>query len=183
MKRTKNWLLLPAIVIALTFLFGSVAMAQTTPVFKANTLAKGTFGEIDIFRQLLIPGTNTDRDGDDDRRDMRRVWLSIQKTRGDSDVYVQDNTWDAGAATTWHTHPGHSLIIVTKGTVTEYDGHDPNCTPHVYTVGQGFVDPGGDHVHIIRNEGNVPAETFAVQLIPKGASRKTDVSSPGNCPF
>ena len=29
----------------------------------------------------------------------------------------------------------------------------------------GFIDPGGDHVHIILNEGSVNAQTIAVQLI------------------
>jgi hypothetical protein len=30
----------------------------------------------------------------------------------------------------------------------------------------GFVDPGGGHVHLIRNEKDVPAQTIAFQLIP-----------------
>jgi hypothetical protein len=47
----------------------------------------------------------------------------------------------------------------------------------------GFVDPGGDHVHIVRNEGEVVAQTIAVQLIPAGATRRIDVPAPGNCPF
>ncbi len=28
-----------------------------------------------------------------------------------------------------------------------------------------FVDPGGDHLHILRNEGAVEAKTIAIQLI------------------
>src|SRR5215211_6166590 len=42
-------------------------------------------------------------------------WLSIQKTKGPSDLYVQNNVWAPGGTTGWHTHPGHSLIIVTAG--------------------------------------------------------------------
>jgi hypothetical protein len=42
---------------------------------------------------------------------------------------------------------------VASGTVTAYEGDDPTCTPLVYTQGMGFVDSGGDHVHVIRNEG------------------------------
>jgi len=53
----------------------------------------------------------------------------------------------------------------------------------VYTVGMGFVDPGGGHVHIIRNEGAVVAQTITVQLIPANAVRRIDVADPGNCPF
>ena len=63
-----------------------------------------------------------------------------------------------------------------KGTIAE-------CKPHVYTQGMGFVDPGGDHVHIIRNEGTVEASTVAVQLIPAGQPRRIDVADPGNCDF
>ena len=49
----------------------------------------------------------------------------MQKTKGASDLYVQSNVWAPGGTTGWHTHPGHSLIIVTAGTVTAYDGDDP----------------------------------------------------------
>jgi hypothetical protein len=47
----------------------------------------------------------------------------------------------------------------------------------------GFVDPGGDHVHNIRNEGAEEARTIAVQLIPADAVRRIDAADPGNCPF
>jgi len=47
----------------------------------------------------------------------------------------------------------------------------------------GFVDPGGEHVYLSRNEGAVPAKTVAVQLIPAGAVRRMDAPAPGNCPF
>src|SRR5207249_322037 len=116
-------------------------------------------------------------------------WQARLKTEGLSDVYVQSNVWTAATATSpggttgWHTHPGHSLILVTAGTVTAYEGDDPSCTPHTYSEGMGFVDPGGDHVHVLRNEGRVEARTVAVQLIPAAARRRIDVPAPGNCPF
>ena len=112
-----------------------------------------------------------------------QAWQSLQQTKGLSDVYVQSNIWAPGGSTGWHSHPGHSLIIVTAGTVTDYEGHDPDCKPHVYKTGMGFVDPGGDHVHILRNEGDVEAKTIAVQLIPADAARRIDVADPGNCHF
>jgi hypothetical protein len=80
-------------------------------------------------------------------------------------------------------HPGQSLVIVTAGTVTDYEGHDPECRPHVYTKGMGFVDPGGEHVHNLRNEGDVEARTIAVQFIPADAARRVDVADPGTCHF
>ena len=45
----------------------------------------------------------------------------------------------------------------------------------------GFVDPGDGHIHILRNEGAIPAETVAVQLLPHGAGRRIDVPDPENC--
>jgi hypothetical protein len=89
----------------------------------------------------------------------------VIKTEGDSDLYVQQNTWDPAACggcvptTGWHTHPGPSLVIVTQGTATEYDGDDPTCTPHVYSANgtNAFIDPGDGHVHIIRDESGAVA--------------------------
>ena len=104
-------------------------------------------------------------------------------TKGESDVYVVSNVIQPGGNTGWHTHPGPSLITVKSGTITAYEGDDPTCTPTVYTAGQGFVDPGGEHVHILRNDGTVPAETIAVQIVARGAARRIDMPAPGNCPF
>ena len=102
---------------------------------------------------------------------------------GDSDLYVVSNVIAPGGNTGWHTHPGPSLITVKSGTITAYEGDDPTCTPETYTAGQSFVDPGDGHVHILRNEGTVPAETIAVQIVAHGAPRRIDVPAPGNCSF
>ena len=122
-------------------------------------------------------------------------WQEKLKTHGDSDLYVQQNTWDPQRCcgpgkcvpnSGWHTHPGPSLVIVTQGTVTEYDGDDPTCTPHMYsaTGTNAFIDIGGGAVHIIRDESGAVAKTIVVQLIPAGAKRRIDVTpAPGNCPF
>jgi hypothetical protein len=171
MRRKLTWVALFSAVIMVTALYTGNALATPAIGFVGTTVGLGRFGEVDVYNQL-IP-----RDGPG------AVWLSWQKSIGLSDVYVQNNVWDPGGTTGWHTHPGHSLIIVTAGTVTAYEGKDPGCKPAVYTTGMGFVDPGGDHVHIIRNEGSVEARTIAVQLIPADAVRRIDADNPGNCPF
>ena len=158
-----------------------VAQVQATPSsgFTGTTLAVARFGDIEASNHQVL-------DDDSDakhRRHKKNVWLSFEKTKGDSDLYVQNNVWAPGGTTGWHTHPGHSLIIVTAGTVTAYEGDDPSCKPHVYTAGQGFVDEGGDHVHVIRNEDSVEARTVAVQLIPAGATRRIDADGNSACPF
>jgi quercetin dioxygenase-like cupin family protein len=109
------------------------------------------------------------------------LWRARIRTHGQSDVYVVDNKLAPGGTTGWHSHPGPSLILVVAGTVTNYMGDDPACTGHDYSAGAGFIDPGGQDVHTLRNNGSVQAETVAVQLLPKDAVRKIDKPNPGNC--
>lgn len=178
-RRTMGFVLLSAgMGAAALYLTGN---ARGTPAngFVGSTLAQGRLAELDVFNQLVGP-PNAQTPGNNGN-----VWLSLQKTKGLSDLYVQANVWQPGGTTGWHSHPGHSLIVVTAGAVTNYEGDDPTCTPHVYTKGMAFVDHGGEnHVHIIRNETNAVASTVAVQLIPADTQRRIDVpTSPGNCPF
>jgi hypothetical protein len=147
--------------------YAGVALATPGAGFTGTTISLGRFEEIDV-RNAGAP---------------HQHWHAKLKTRGQSDLYVQSNVWAPGGTTGWHTHPGYSLITVTAGAVTAYEGNDPSCTPTVYTVGMGFVDPGGDHAHVLRNEGTVEARTTAVQIVPPGATRRIDVADPGNCPF
>lgn len=168
--------------LALGAVMASVVYAGTvgaTPQsgFTGTTIAMGRFGDLDINNHSFFPAA-----APVNGHPGNNLWLSLQKTKGPSDLYVQNNTWVVGGTTGWHTHPGHSLIIVTAGTVTAYEGDDSSCTPHQYTVGQGFVDEGGDHVHLLRNEGVVEARTVAVQLVPAGAIRRIDAPAPSNCP-
>jgi uncharacterized cupin superfamily protein len=147
--------------------YAGVALATPSAGFVSTTLATGRFEEIDVHN-MTLPAN---------------FWQAKLKTQGLSDLYVQSNVWAPGGTSGWHTHPGHSLITVTAGTVTAYEGDDPSCTPHVYTPGMGFVDHGGDHVHVLRNEGEVEARTITVQLIPAAATRRIDAPDPGNCTF
>ena len=145
------------------------ALATPGTGFKGTTVAKATFGQ--IFSHAS---------------DTTSPWDELLMTHGDSDLYVQQNTWEAGGSTGWHTHPGPSLVIVTEGSVTVYEGDDPTCTPHVYTAGStddSFVDIGGGDVHLVRNETAAEAQAVAIQLIPAGAERRLDADDPGNCKF
>lgn len=167
-------LLLTAVGLA-AFAGNVLATPATVPGFGGTTLAKATYGE--IFSHVhTVPAS----------------WQERIQTKGSSDLYVQQNTWDPTAcggctpSTGWHTHPGPSFVIVTQGSVTVYDGEDPTCTPRVYTANtpdNAFIDPGGGHVHLIRSETGSVARTIAVQLIPAGADRRQDAPDPGNCSF
>ena len=183
MRRKFTCLTLCSAVIAVMALYHAETVLATSAQggFKATTLASGTFAEFQVFNHLSKD--KLPQGSDDD------VWLSLQKTKGRSDVYVQSNVWPpvnsttgAVASTGWHTHPGHSLIIVTAGTVTEYD---ETCTALLHNKGDTFVDPGDGHVHLLRNESaTVAASTLAVQLVPydpQKANRRIDAPAPATC--
>jgi hypothetical protein len=167
------WVLMLAV--AGVAVLGGNALATPSSGFTGTT-AKATYGDFFSHVQAHDP----------------QFWNEVIKTVGATDLYVQQNTWDPGTcagcvpSTGWHTHPGPSFVIVTQGSVTVYDGDDPACTPHVYTANtptNAFIDPGGGHVHIIRDESGAVAKTVAVQFIPAGAIRRQDAPDPGNCPF
>jgi uncharacterized cupin superfamily protein len=178
MRRKLTWVILLSAAIVVTAIYTRKALATPASGFVGTTLALGRFGEIDVLSRELIPPTNPE-----EWERARHFWVSMQKTKGLSDLYVQSNVWQPGGSTGWHMHPGHSLVIVTEGTVTAYEGDDPDCKPHAYTKGMGFVDHVTDHVHIVRNEGDVAAKATVVQLVPAGAARRIDVADPGNCHF
>ena len=186
MRRKLFWVVLFGAAVAVAAMFYVAKVSATAASgFKATPIAVGTFGEIDVFNQFPKKDLPAENEAD--------VWLSMQKTKGASDLYVQSNVWPAVntftgaiASTGWHTHPGHSLIIVTSGSITDYMA---DCVPHVYTFVPGqpsptLVDPGSGHVHIIRNEGSVPASTITVQLVPYDpakANRRIDAPAPETC--
>jgi len=173
MRNTLGWMLL----LSGTLLAGP-GHATDAKGFKGVTLASGPFEDLNLWNHwFLSPPTGRSS------HHMHNLWYAHLRTHGTSDLYVQDNTWDPGGSTGWHTHPGASLIIVTQGTVTAYEGDDRDCTPHVYRAGDTFVDSGGGHVHLIRNETGTLAKTIAVQLVPHGPMRRIDAPAPGNCPF
>ena len=163
------WFVLSAGMMVTTIFHARPAMATPPDKFTSTTLAQGKFAPIDVSSYFIS--------------DKGKLWLSWQKTKGKSDGYVLNNVWQPGGSTGWHTHLSHTLIIVTAGAVTQYEGDDPSCTPHVYTAGMTFVDRGGSHVHIVRNEGDVEAQVIAFRLVPAGQPGRIDAPAPGNCPF
>jgi hypothetical protein len=103
-----------------------------------------------------------------------KTWTVFEKTQGPSDLYIQTNTWQPGGSSGWHRHPGHSLIVITSGTVTQYHA---DCTPQIYGPGTPngptLVDSGDDE-HLLRNEDGKGATGYAVQIVAHGAPRRID---------
>jgi quercetin dioxygenase-like cupin family protein len=109
-------------------------------------------------------------------------WAARIKTKGISDLHINQITIQPGGTFGWHSHPGPSFVIVKSGTATFYKADDPTCTPHVLPAGSSFFEP-ADDVHIPRNEGIEPLVMVVIQLLPTGATRRIDEPSPGNCSF
>src|SRR5213594_4177081 len=160
-------LVAPALIIVAAF---TAVPARATPIcgVVTETLAVGHYadGSLDLMcNEFDLYG-----------------WNLKTKVKGDSDVYVVQNTFPPGADTGWHTHPGPSLVTVTAGAITAYEADAPNCTPKIYNPGDSFTDLGCGDVHLLRNEGAVCAVTIVVQIVPAGQLRRIDADQPANCP-
>ena len=161
-----KWMVAPIVgVLALAVYTGTV---QATPQsgLTSTILAKSVFDELRL-NSHTIPASQ---------------WHLNMKTEGMSDGYVVDNKLAAGGSTGWHSHPGPSLIFVVAGSVTNYESDEPGCGGETYHAGDGFVDEGGDHVHMLHSDAG--GETIAVQLVPQGSpSRRIDAPTvPPGCP-
>ena len=154
--------------VAAVLLMVPAQATEPTPAPEVSTtiLAKSLFDPIHVTARTPAP----------------ERWKAQLKTHGQSDGYVVDNKFPPGASTGWHSHPGPSLILVVTGTVTNYPGDDPGCAPRAYSTGEGFIDPGGGDVHMLRNETGAAAATIAVQLLPKDAARRIPADAPSDCP-
>jgi quercetin dioxygenase-like cupin family protein len=166
------WLMISS----LSCLLGCSAIVEATP---ATPCVKAT--STGFCSQVLGPGTF------DELHVVNAGDANVQiKTKGDVDVYIVINTVSPGADSGWHKHPGPSLVSVISGTATNYEADEPGCAPHVIPAGQGFVDEGGDHIHLVRNEGQDVLVLAVAQTIPEGAIRRLDVlkdNVPSDCPL
>lgn len=104
------------------------------------------------------------------------------KAKSPIDVVVRQHNYAVGSTTGWHTHPGPVFITVTQGRLTYYEYDDRNCTPHLVTAGQGFVDDGAGH--LVRNESGAPAQDVSVIIAPVGGAFRGELPAPNpNCGF
>lgn len=104
-------------------------------------------------------------------------------TKVDVDVVTQTITIAPGGHTGWHSHPGPVFVTIQAGTMTFYDADDPTCSGGTYATGDTFIDRGGGHVHIARNEGATDLVLYATYLLPVGAALRTDAGASDACPF
>jgi quercetin dioxygenase-like cupin family protein len=151
------------VVVAGVAAYGGTVLATPASGITSTVFAVGQFDEIEA-------------------KTLSSSWQARVSTKGETDLHVLENRIAPGGSFGWHSHPGPSLVIVKSGALTLYHGDDPNCMPHVVAAGSGFVDNGGD-VHLVRNEGTIETVVYVTSLVPRGAARRIDQPSPGNCPF
>src|SRR5215813_6674121 len=83
---------------------------------------------------------------------------------GPAEVSIRKNTFQPGDAGPWHYHPGPVYVIVTAGTLTEFEG----CGGvRQYSPGDAFYEPAGN-VHQVTNQGTEPAEYYTTGIVPSG---------------
>jgi hypothetical protein len=58
--------------------------------------------------------------------------------------------------------------------------HD-DCTFETYSTGDSFTDLGCGDIHNVRNETGAEAKDVAVQIVPHGATRRSEADDP-MCP-
>jgi quercetin dioxygenase-like cupin family protein len=97
-----------------------------------------------------------------------------------TDVVILTATIEPGGTTGWHSHPGPEIAVVKSGTLTGYDGHDPDCAPRIVTAGQGRVQH-AKTVHLGKNNGSVPVELYATFVVPHGTPVRVDEAEPDHC--
>ena len=140
MKRTTLLLTVGVTVLALLVLVVGAALATTPSGVTATPLTRATLGEI-----------KAKNDG-----------IKVKSLQHSADMTIVRVDLDPGGSTGWHHHPGVVLVAVASGSITEYD---TECHPTVIQAGQGFVES-RDEVHLVRNEGSVPAVLYATFISP-----------------
>ena len=102
----------------------------------------------------------------------KRVNLHVN---GPSDTLVAKLTFQPGAETGWHVHPGPVVVVVNSGALIET--HSNGCTTE-HPTGSVFFESAGE-VHNATNQTNGVTEVYATFLSPEGAPPLIAVQNPG----
>jgi quercetin dioxygenase-like cupin family protein len=164
MSNTKWKLMFAGVLTACAFGGIALRVAWATP-----PSAPGTLTSTLVAGPVVLDSMNLKIEDDNHELEL--------KTKGLSDARVVHFRITPGGFFGWHTHPGPVFVMITAGTLTYYDSHDP-ANGIDYEAGTGFVDEGGGHVHDARNEGNVDLEIVAFFLTPRGTPIRIDAPHP-----
>lgn len=142
-----------------------------------TVLSRATVPAFDVGRRF-----RQQREGSERHRG--KTWKIELEATQMIDVVTALFTIQPGGHSGWHTHPGPAIFTIRTGTLTMYDGEDPECVPHTFTAGMGSLEADTDrHIHLLRNETSTVAETVVTLLLPVGAPLRTDLPDPATCSF
>ena len=101
------------------------------------------------------------------------------QTKGPTAVRFQTLTFQPGARTGWHHHPGFTLVAVQQGEVTIVDS---DCNATAQPAGSAFVEYGDEPLEV-RNRGTVPATVYATYVDPTASGAVWRLEDPvHDCP-
>lgn len=141
------------------------AIATGSSGFSRELLVNGNFGSLDVK-------TESEKTG---------KWGMILKTKDDTDVGSDRLTLQRSGYSGWHSHPAPVFVTVTSGEIIWYDGSNPLCTPHHYTVGQSFIE-GAYRIHNVKNASSSSIAQFvAIRINPTDVPFRIDATKPNNC--
>jgi quercetin dioxygenase-like cupin family protein len=92
--------------------------------------------------------------------------INIQRS-SPTDFHILQVTFQPGASTGWHTHPGPEYSIVKSGEIVLQ--RSPACDPITVKAGQGSFIPGG-MPHIAHNDSTAPTELYVTYTVPAGTT-------------
>jgi quercetin dioxygenase-like cupin family protein len=89
-------------------------------------------------------------------------------------VEMYEITLSQGNVTGWHTHPGPTYVVVSKGVIVE----DHGCGNTVeHAAGSAFFEDTGQ-VHNVANLRGEAAKLYIMQIVPLNTPDLTDVPPP-----
>jgi len=89
-------------------------------------------------------------------------------------IEMYEFSMSRGNETGYHTHPGPTFVVVSKGTIVEDDGCD---APTTRVAGSAFYEPTGA-VHNVRVAGGEVVKLYIMQVVPLGVPDITYVDTP-----
>ena len=101
------------------------------------------------------------------------------QTKGLTAVRFQTLTFQPGAYTGWHHHPGFTLVAVQQGELTIVDS---DCNAKAQPAGSAFVEYGDEPLEV-RNLGAEPATVYATYVDSTATGPVWRLEDPvHNCP-
>jgi quercetin dioxygenase-like cupin family protein len=86
------------------------------------------------------------------------------QTKGPMEIAFQRIAIGPGGSLGWHSHPGPTVVTVSRGTLSFY--HAEECNEEIeYGTGMSFSNM-PDEIHLARNEGTEEVVVFAVYFVP-----------------